>query len=216
MTGGQQVRFGVLEMSIRCPRCDSPVHVNGPVRSLLCGSCQSGIEVPGDFWKGILEDVCSEVRNEFEEGEGSNSTIFGTFNTTLMYGRLKPYCQKCKTDFVLEEHIPEGATSCTCSECGTSAPLAPAPGWLRDLIPSARLLVNAESDVPGDEEPDPEVSGPVAFFCPQCGGSLMIDGSERLVPCSYCNTSVYLPDDLWLRLHPARTKTRWFIGFVQT
>jgi Zn finger protein HypA/HybF involved in hydrogenase expression len=208
------MNFGVIEMSIKCPRCDSPIHVNGPTRSLLCGSCQSDVEIPTDFWKGILEDVCSEVRNEFEEGEGTNSTIFGTFNTSLMYGRLKPYCLKCKKDFELQE---EYGSACTysCPECGTVSPVAPAPEWLRQIIPSAKLVVNAPPESSDGGEEEPAVSGPIAFFCPQCGGSLMIDGSERLIPCSYCNTSVYLPDDLWLRLHPARTKNRWFIGFDQ-
>jgi DNA-directed RNA polymerase subunit RPC12/RpoP len=208
------VVFGVIEMSIRCPGCDSPIHVNGPVSSLLCSSCQSDIEVPNDFWEGILEDVCSEVRNELEEGEGSNSTIFGTFNTTLMYGRLKPYCLKCKKDFELQEHYDSPYTY-SCPDCGTASSVAPAPDWLRQVIPSAALLVNASPELPDDKE-EPSVSGPVAFFCPQCGGSLMIGGKERLVPCDYCNTSVYLPDDLWLRLHPARVKNRWFIGFDQT
>lgn len=206
--------FGVIEMSIKCSRCDSPIHVNGPTRSLLCGSCQSDIEIPEDFWKGILEDVCSEVRNQFEEGEGSNSTIFGTFNTSLMYGRLLPYCLKCKKDFELQEEY-DSACTYTCPECGSTSPVAPAPEWLRKMIPSARLIVNAAPESSDDGEEEPAVSGPIAFFCPQCGGSLMIDGSERLIPCDYCNTSVYLPDDLWLRLHPARTKNRWFIGFKQ-
>ena len=205
--------FGVIEMSIKCPRCDSPIHVNGPTRSLLCSSCQSEIEVPEDFWKGILEDVCSEVRNDLEEGEGSNSTIFGTFNTSLMYGRLNPYCLKCKKEFKLPEQC-DSAFTYSCPECATKSPVAPAPEWFMKMVPSAKLLVNATPELSDDVEEEPAVSGPIAFFCPQCGGSLMIDGSERLIPCSYCNTSVYLPDDLWLRLHPARIKTRWFIGFA--
>ena len=40
----------------------------------------------------------------------------------------------------------------------------------------------------------------------------MIDGEDRIVICEYCETNVYLPDDLWLRLHPAKKKNRWFVG----
>ncbi len=64
-----------------------------------------------------------------------------------------------------------------------------------------------------DDDEHKTVSEPVAFSCPQCAGSLMIDGNERLIQCEYCETRVYLPDDLWLQLHPAKKKTRWFIGF---
>jgi len=74
------------------------------------------------------------------------------------------------------------------------------------------MIVGAwpEGGVSDEKQP---VSEPVAYSCPQCAGSLMIDGTDRLVKCSYCETRVYLPDDLWLRLHPAKKKSRWFIGF---
>jgi hypothetical protein len=32
-----------------------------------------------------------------------------------------------------------------------------------------------------------------------------------MVKCSFCDASVYLPDDLWFELHPARTVDRWYI-----
>jgi hypothetical protein len=33
------------------------------------------------------------------------------------------------------------------------------------------------------------------------------------VPCQYCKTDVYLPDDLWRRLHPVKTMAPWFVRF---
>jgi hypothetical protein len=35
----------------------------------------------------------------------------------------------------------------------------------------------------------------------------------RLCPCSFCRADVYLPDDLWRRLHPAKVVQRWYITF---
>jgi hypothetical protein len=52
---------------------------------------------------------------------------------------------------------------------------------------------------------------PILFTCPSCGGNLKIDGSERTITCSFCDSSIYLPDDLWHRMHPVKTVSRWYI-----
>ena len=60
------------------------------------------------------------------------------------------------------------------------------------------------------------VSGPVAFHCPGCGGSLILDGKSRKTRCTYCDTDVYLPDDLWFALHPVMTTRRWYLLLDET
>lgn len=205
--------WAVLEISIRCPHCDSPVHVDGPYTELLCGNCQSTIEFPPEVWKDMLDDVSSEVPG-FKQKEGTNSTIFGHFNMTLMYGRLDPYCRTCKRDFDMDTEY-DGQDELLCPDCGTKTPVYPAPEWLRDSIHGSTLVVGAWPRE-GETEEDAGLSGPVAFTCPQCAGSLVIDGTDRLVKCRFCDTNVYLPDDLWLRLHPAKKKGRWFIGLDES
>ncbi|MCD4846761.1 MAG: hypothetical protein K8R76_01060 [Candidatus Aegiribacteria sp.] len=204
------MNWAVIEMSIKCPHCDSPVHIDGPYRKILCRSCQSEIDFPEDVWKDLLEDVQGEVVNEFEEGEGSSSTIFGHFNMSMMYARLKAYCRSCKRDFDMETEYT-GQDTLVCPDCGARTPIFPAPEWFKGAMSKAKLIVGALPDIEDVSEPE-GLSGPVAFSCPQCGGSLMIDGKERIVICEYCETNVYLPDDLWLRLHPAKKKNRWFVG----
>jgi hypothetical protein len=59
-----------------------------------------------------------------------------------------------------------------------------------------------------------DAARPVVMACPHCGGALRLSGeSERLVPCQFCKADVYLPDDLWRRLHPAKTVREWFVRF---
>lgn len=205
------MEYGVFEWSINCPKCDSPVMLNGPLETAHCDKCQADIPIPHDYWKGILEDIMKEIKEELEEGEGSNSTIFGTFKTTMMYGQLHPRCEKCKTGFEVNEKLEKIYTH-TCSECGKKIPVSPAPEWLKGIFPYLKLVVNAELET-GIRSNEPEVSGPIVFSCIKCGGALEVDGTDRLVPCQYCGVNVYLPDDLWFRLHPAKTKERWFIGF---
>lgn len=50
--------------------------------------------------------------------------------------------------------------------------------------------------------------------CPKCSASLDITAdSQRTVACKYCETDIYLPDDLWLRLHPVKKAERWYIEY---
>jgi DNA-directed RNA polymerase subunit RPC12/RpoP len=203
--------WSMMEISIDCPHCDSPVHVDGPYLKLECGKCHSGIDFPKDVWKSVLEDVREDVSG-YQKGEGSNSNIFGHFNMRMTCGRLDPYCIKCKRDFDMKDEYTEPATI-TCPDCGTVSPVFPASDWFREAVPGATLIVGAWPEGKSGPESDEKKSQPVAYSCPQCGGSLMINGEERLIQCQYCSTNIYLPDDLWLTLHPAKTKTRWFIGF---
>jgi len=205
------VIYGMLELSIKCPKCDAPVPLNGPWEVAHCDHCQNDIDVPHDYWADMLKDIAQEVKTELGPGEGTNSTIFGTFHTVLLYGNLMPRCPECKTDFDLDEGRLEDYIY-KCKKCGRETPVAPAPAWLTKAYPPTRLVVNAAPGGQAGAEA-PAVSGPIAFSCIKCGGALEVDGTERLVPCPFCGVKVYLPDDLWLRLHPAKTKGRWFVGF---
>ncbi len=205
--------YGAFELSIKCPKCDGSVVLNGPLERAHCDQCQNDLDIPHDFWDGILDDCHEEMASgELADGEGRNSTIFGTYNVALMYGNQQPRCHKCKTTFAVKEDLTAPYEH-TCEKCGTKIPVAPAPEWLKKVYPPVRILANALLVQPGDGEEKSAVSGPVAFTCPQCGGALMVDGKERMMPCKYCGVNVYLPDDLWLRLHPAKVKGRWYVGF---
>jgi Zn finger protein HypA/HybF involved in hydrogenase expression len=200
----------MFEVSIKCPKCDGAVMLNGPWESAHCNRCQNDTEVPHEFWIDMIKDIRSEIASgELAEGEGRNSTIFGMFSTSLLYGRLAARCEECKTPIEIAADLTEPYVH-TCPKCSLKTPVSPAPDWLAQGSPGVRHLVAAEAAGAGEE---PAVSGPIAMSCTQCGGNLLLDGKDRLVPCQYCGVNLYLPDDLWFRLHPVKTKTRWFVGF---
>jgi hypothetical protein len=208
---------GMIECGIKCPKCDGPVPLNGPWETAHCDRCQADIDIPNDYWTGIFDDMIEEIKSgELAEGEGQNSTIFGTFHTTLLYGHLIPRCEECKTDFDMDTLDLTLAKTFAhkCANCGHETDFAPPPAWVKEEYPKAKVFINAIMET-GAKGEAPAVSGPVAFTCPQCGGALMIDGTERLMPCKFCGVNVYLPDDLWFRLHPAKTKARWFAVFTE-
>lgn len=200
-----------MEIGISCPRCESFLPLNGPILNAHCRSCQSDIEIPRSYWKDILGDAMEDVR-ELEKGTGTSSRIFGQFQSSNVYARLDPYCLECKTDFEDPWSLSPGSSYC-CRECGAEYPIQDAPEWLSAAFPQIIYLLNAELDGTDAEDMNRDSTNPVVFTCPQCGGALKVTGEDRLVHCRYCDADVYLPDDLWLRLHPAKKKERWFVVY---
>ncbi|MEN8207823.1 MAG: hypothetical protein ABFR50_01080 [Candidatus Fermentibacteria bacterium] len=201
----------MLEMSIDCPRCDRPVVVNGPFTSFICPECSETIEMTPEIWADLLEDVRDEIADDTEEGKGSRSVIWGTYNTNLYYGRLKPCCPECKRDFDMENEY-EGGDALTCIGCSTKVSVEPAPSWFDSVFEGALLIVGAQYKQTVKSTADNEIS-PISFTCSQCGGAILSCGEERTVKCEHCGASIYLPDELWFRFHPAPKKQRWFVGF---
>jgi DNA-directed RNA polymerase subunit M/transcription elongation factor TFIIS len=202
--------FGMIECNIKCPSCDNPVPLNGPWEIAHCNHCQSDINIPHEYWIDLFNSIYEDIPS-YEEGEGTNSTIWGTFHSTLLYARLKPYCLECKTDMEMDWEI-KGEQKYKCKSCGNTINVVSAPEWVVEEKPEVKVFVNTGLIAKSDEEKS-DIEGPVIFTCPGCGGALSIDGSERIIVCEYCGANVYLPDDLWLRLHPAKKKRRWFIGY---
>jgi hypothetical protein len=139
-----------------------------------------------------------------------------TFNIT--YGIQKPRCRKCKTTLDVnkyDEFITAGKA--VCQKCKNPVTARLLPEEAKDFFPLVKYLFGEDSDmfsfVPeGKAAAEIEKSSkPILFTCPSCAGNLKIDGSSRMITCNYCNSEIYLPDDLWLRLHPVKTVDRWYL-----
>lgn len=204
--------WGFLEMSIECPRCDGPVIINGPFTQLVCPQCSADIDMSPSIWADLLEDVALETAEECREGTGSRSTIWGTYNTDLLYGRYRPYCPQCKRDFDLQNDTASD-DRLVCPDCGTEVPIMEPPEWFCNVFPGAFLLAGAEEPSSERNLEGGALKGPVVFTCSKCGAAVSLDGSERTEKCEHCDSPIRIPDDLWLRMHPAAKKRRWFVGY---
>jgi DNA-directed RNA polymerase subunit RPC12/RpoP len=202
----ERLVWGMIEMSIQCPRCEAHVPINGPFTDFQCPECFEKLELSPENWADLLEDVRNDIAREMEPGEGTNSSIMGVFNASLLYARMVPYCRKCKEDF---KNPKEGAERVECP-CGGSLPVTEPPPWFGKVFKGAKYIVGAtRSTSHGDQKPEP-----VMMTCSSCGASFETHGENRNASCSHCGTSVFLPDDLWFHFHPAPVKTRWFVGFT--
>ena len=81
----------------------------------------------------------------------------------------------------------------------------PADALVATVFPGARAVYGEGPE--GDARPSAQ---PLVFACMSCGGGLKVDGTSRVVACRFCNDSNFLPDTLWLQMHPA-LKRRWLV-----
>lgn len=216
-----KMRYGIFKVIVTCPHCGQPIPVNGPVTEIVCGSCRQKVPIPAESWREIVGEFDQDYAG-LEPGSGNNSTVLG--DLTLKYTSIRlpppdPACPKCQTNWVVAE-IQNGTDGViTCKQCGRTSPVFPPPDWLAAAVPAARQIFFAEQrDAAGAPDagaaPDAEAARPIALTCPQCGGGLLVTAeSERTVRCKHCSVDVFLPDPVWLKLHPAKTAKFWMVRF---
>lgn len=203
------------EGRVECPNCASPVFVPALVTETTCPSCQAAVPLTPmvshmgwpAFWDNMLAGTA---------GWQLGPRDFEIESQHYISSREKvpaPICAACSA--ALDIRQLEGKSELTC-DCGAVSSLRVAPH--DGLIPRfVTHLVGEDPDaLPGPEggavaRPSKAAQEPVRFPCPACDASLTVDGSSRTVECSYCQTSAYLPNDLWRALHPVSTVKRWHL-----
>ena len=206
--------LGALEvrLSLSCDACDGSLPINGPVPLVKCGRCMEITRIEGDRFgwrKLLLTSFVHAVR------VGTAAELLADDRAVRLATRARwPDCSGCgkphdvrRVKLALMKHAP---IACA---CGVELVLQPVPAHFAAVFPFARHCVDAEvfDETPGP--PAPNKSAAVMIACMACAGALPVDGAHRLVACSYCKTSNYLPDDLWLSLHPAVKREAWTILF---
>lgn len=207
-------RYVCLEVRTACSSCGSPIPLNGPFREVTCPACFRRMPVAADIIGGFLNDFEEEYEG-IETGQGTGGTVISG-SGTYKYGcwRLPPRCSKCEKPLEIPDDSTAGMVGCP--ECGEKLHRFPAPEWLVREVPSAVSCLTPEPP-PGPEgeqvlDMDESSAKPIVMSCPQCGGALSVSASsERIMNCGYCSTEVYVPDEVWTRLHPVRTAREWFV-----
>ncbi len=207
-----------IKAGFTCPDCDSYVPMNAVVEKIRCPACGTDHDLTVDSWKTVMDDAIKEAPHT-EEGEGSNSTVFGDFNYRIEYGRLNPRYSGTKDDIPIEEileHLEDGYVSHP--ETGERTFIRKYPDIFSGEFSGIAALIGEETSlIPGRGEGKElqleTSSNPVAMQCPDCGGSLIVNGENRSEKCRFCDTEVHLPDDLWKILHPERKAIRWYLLF---
>lgn len=212
-------RYGSLSARTECNHCGAPLPLNAPTLEVTCAQCMGRVAVPAETWGSMLGDLDEQI-DELAEGQGRtvNALVSGQ---KLVYDikREMPHCEKCNAPLQIAMWPVGTSRNFACTQCGDPASTQPAPPWLGQAAPNARQLylvdpdpqLAASSPVPLSPAQAPR---PVALACPSCGAGLHITVDHpRIMPCSYCGADVYLPDDLWRRLHPVKVVMPFYVRF---
>jgi hypothetical protein len=180
-----------------CPACSQPVFLNGPLVKTQCTNCLRWTELDTEFWENVMES-------------GLGIERYLTFHDlTIERTDHPPDCLKCGVRLSADD-VPsdfDGVISCT--GCGEKNPVFPVPESFQ-WIPHSELIFCGERQ--GEEEKAAAELKPIAISCIKCGAPLTITAeTPRNATCTYCNTLQYLPDGLWLSLHPVKTKHPWYL-----
>ena len=190
----------MIQVVAECPHCEGAIPVNGITSRIDCPQCDEKVGLGAKFWKDALEPGHFGEAAGMANGEGNEyRSVFSS--QKVIVGRRIPRCQDCKGPDLdpdaLLGLIDQG--SCTCPGCGRAIRVRAPDETCRAINPQARIMVH-ETVLREGEKLDG--TKPVAVPCVQCGAALHIDGASRTVECEFCHTSNFLPQELWLTLHP--------------
>lgn len=207
----QQAAGGIgsvsLRLSVKCNHCATAVPLNGPTQLAHCDNC-------------LKDSPLTQVPEELALAAEGYKQLGSSYSSSL-YSNPDPECSKCDTAVPIAQYLNfVGATATIpCPSCGTGCPTYPAPAWLKERLPGALQIFGGDPQTAKEEgglvvDMPVLTAQPVVMTCPSCTGALTITAeNERTTNCPYCQISVFLPDELWKRMHPARTMQRWTLSY---
>ncbi len=204
-------RYASVRVLDRCESCGQPLPMNGLRLETPCTSCGKTTPTGPAYWSKFLRHADNDIR-VCEGGMTVNS------RTQVWMKDEAPACSRCSALLPVDGVAVGTDGEIFCPACGNRGETYPAPDWLRAEIPSIRQIYLAKREkgtaAPGDSPLEMTGSEPVALTCPQCHGGLTVtQRSQRTLTCEYCQASIYLPDDMWNKLHPVSEAKTWFVRF---
>jgi hypothetical protein len=220
-------RFGGFTVRVDCRQCGQPIPLNAIEPSVHCDHCQNDGALPRELWRAVLRDFDENDQLPRADETASKTVELGGWIAHFAHRRASPACEKCGAPYPPERISGHDAVDFFCVACGDPASTYPRPAWLSTEVRTARQIILTEPRGPalhangavnggvnGGAVAVPDAPRPVLMLCPGCGGPLSVGAqSPRTTRCGHCTADVYLPDDLWRRLHPAKTMREWFVRF---
>lgn len=199
-----------VELLNKCSRCGNDYPVNGLVEQVLCAKCGDTDILGEAFWREYLIEDVGFARVPGARGGGE---VLG--GPSIECRGLPPFCRSCSALIPLGALTEawgaaksEGGASIPCASCGELHAGRMPPEWGRSVFEGLVFLFGELATDGAGKAPKP-----VIFKCPNCTAALSIAGKKRVVTCQFCESDVFLPDELWLHLNPAAKKAQWWMLF---
>jgi DNA-directed RNA polymerase subunit RPC12/RpoP len=212
------VRIGSIEANTPCSRCGQPIPLEGPDRKATCPHCQTVDDIPQKTWADILFRV-DEALARMQGGQRRSETVGAmgggrTVRFTIQQGR--PRCHACQAELAEDGRSVGREGPVPCQGCGAESFGAPIKGRITGQSTAKWIWRKSRPGAAGGARVDvnQEAPRPVVFQCPKCAGGLEATAkSERVMRCRYCEAEVFIPDELWRRLHPVRKAEPFWVRF---
>lgn len=192
-----------LEVTARCGACGGDSPVSGFQERAACARCAQPLAFAFERWRDILNAVVHPDREL-----GSREQVASLSDSArIVAGREDPACSNCHAALPDEIAQLAGRGHAMCPACGLKIAVRVPPPELAPALAGAELVIGEGATV----APAAPGSGPITLHCANCRAPLPVDGTSRAVTCAYCSVDTFLPDDVWLRLHPAMGTARFYL-----
>jgi len=191
--------FIQYKLKAKCMECGKFIPINYPAQKIQCDYCQSDIDLNEDLWKTI-----------FEYDSGLITSL--NYEIDIDKRKTKPICtnHKCKEEIDIEDISIGNNKGILCQKCGKETQNYPAPEWFKNYTEHD----TRPAQIIGADQPSKQEFKTVITKCISCGASLSVSPENpRITNCEHCDTSQYLPDEIWLKLHPVKSRKTWYILF---
>ncbi|HWA07215.1 MAG TPA: hypothetical protein VG961_11755 [Ignavibacteria bacterium] len=206
------LKTSVFKLQIICPGCNNNVAVSGITDFDTCQNCGKKVNVSAvinDKMFGFMD------KTKYMNGylSGSIEQMGGTGAYKLVYSSGQPFCEECFT--VIDEETAMNAINSgkafTCPKCEHAMPVRAADAVLREFHPRAVGVLN-DSFGKDHAEKNTNKDSLLVFKCMTCGAALELsDDTDRKIRCKYCDNENYLPDSIWMKLHPDKDVQPLFV-----
>ncbi len=191
--------FIQYKLKLKCMECGKFIPLNEPVQEMQCNYCHSNIKVDDEIWQDI-----------FDKNNVVTSCL--DYEIDIEKRKTKPVCpnNKCKQEIQIDDIPIDSDKTIICKSCKKEIHNYPAPEWLKKYSEHGTLPVL----IIGVEPKKETGFKTVVTKCISCGASMKISlETPQICNCEHCNSSQYLPDEVWKKLHPVSRRKEWYIYY---
>lgn len=212
------LKTSVFKIQVNCPACNTLHAVSGINDFENCRKCGKGIALSSLFDDILFGNVVNKEKymNAFLSGNveqfgGGGVGKTGSYKLTYSSGHL--YCEECLSP--IEENEVYNAIAekrpVKCAKCSHKMPLRLPTAGMKRFHPRSIAVINDPQGFDAGER-DTSSEKMLVFSCMTCGAGLnLTDKTERTLKCTFCGNDNYLPDAIWIKLHPDEDVQPFFV-----
>jgi hypothetical protein len=211
-------KTSVFKLQVNCPGCNTLHPVSSINEGENCHKCGKFINLT-EFDNNLFGSADRErymngfLNGIIEQIGGSGVGKAGSYKLTYESGFV--YCEEC-FEYIGDDAIMntlDQKLPVTCPECNHSMPIRSATPYMRGFHSKIVAVVNDPLGYDKNEKDDKE-SGMrmMVLSCMTCGAGLNLDKNfERNINCNFCGNDNYIPDSIWIKLHPDEDVQPFFV-----